>query len=68
MRRRDECVDRDETERRRCVNDDYVVLLPERLETILEPEWRVEITDEFRFEFSEIYASGNDVQVLDMTL
>src|SRR6185437_10336064 len=68
VRSRDEGVDRDQTKRRRRVDHDHFVLLPERLETILQPERRVEIADELRLEFSEIDAGWNDVQVLDWSL
>src|SRR4026208_1406953 len=43
-------------------------MAPERLETIFEPEGRVEIADEFGLEFCEIDSRGNDVQVLHRRL
>src|SRR6185369_6074259 len=68
VRSRDEGVHGDQAERRRCVDNDDVVMLSKRLETIFEPERRVEIAYELRLEFCQIDARRNDVQVLHRCL
>src|SRR5205085_5356324 len=61
----DERVDRDEAERRRRVDDDEVVVRPQRIEPILEAKRSVELSDELRLELCERDTRGQDGEVLD---
>ena len=63
MRRGDQRVDCDQAERRRSIDDDYLVLFLERLHSILQTERSVEITHQLRLEFCQTNARGNYVEV-----
>ena len=63
MRRCDQGIYRDQAQRRRGVDDDYLVLFLEWLHSILQTERSVEITHQLRFEFCQADARGNYVEV-----
>src|SRR3954463_3264378 len=63
VRRGDERVHGEQAERRRTVDDDIRVLRLDRLEAILQPEMRIELAHELRFELGEGNARRSYEQV-----
>ena len=63
VRRRDQRVHGDHSERRRRVDEDVVVLLTGVLHLVLQPEWAVEIADQLRLELGERDARRSEPEV-----
>ena len=68
MRRCDQRIYCDQAKRRGRVDDDYLVLFLERLNSILQTERSVEVTHQLRFEFCQADARGNYIQVFVVRL